>query len=72
MKMLLRFYEPTQGEIVVDQSNLNTFSQRTWREHCGSVMQDGFLEIPTGLGIGIEPLIDRIDLVTLSIERTKL
>ncbi len=61
MKMLLRFYEPTQGEIVVDQSNLNTFSQRTWREHCGSVMQDGFLfsdTIANNIAVGDE-IVDK-------------
>jgi ATP-binding cassette subfamily B protein len=43
MKMLLRFYEPSQGEILLDSTQLNAISQHTWREHCGSVMQDGFI-----------------------------
>lgn len=43
MKMLLRFYEPVTGEIKIDDSLLNSISQQTWREHCGAVMQEGYL-----------------------------
>ena len=43
MKMLLRFYEPTHGEVKIDNLNLKDLSQRIWRDHCGSVMQDGFI-----------------------------
>jgi ATP-binding cassette, subfamily B, bacterial len=43
MKMLLRFYEPITGEILLDQSDLRKISQYTWREQCGSVMQEGFI-----------------------------
>ncbi|WP_298904461.1 peptidase domain-containing ABC transporter [uncultured Psychroserpens sp.] len=43
MKMLLRFYQPDQGEINVDKFNLNTVSQQTWRAHCGVVMQEGYV-----------------------------
>lgn len=57
MKLLLRFYEPSVGEIVVDKTNLNTFSQRTWREHCGSVMQEGYIfsdTIANNIAVGDE------------------
>lgn len=43
MKILLRFYEPINGTIKIDNSDLNSISQRTWRDHCGSVMQEGFI-----------------------------
>jgi ATP-binding cassette subfamily B protein len=43
MKLLLRFYEPTEGKLKIGESELNTIRQYTWRAHCGSVMQDGFL-----------------------------
>lgn len=55
MKMLLRFYEPTNGEIKIDNLSLNTISQHTWREHCGSVMQEGYIfsdTIANNIGIG--------------------
>ena len=43
MKLLLRFYEPTEGNIKIGETELNTLTQHIWREHCGSVMQDGFI-----------------------------
>lgn len=43
MKLLLRFYEPESGKIKIGESDLNVFTQRVWREHCGSVMQEGFI-----------------------------
>jgi ATP-binding cassette subfamily B protein len=43
MKLLLRFYEPIEGKLKIGESELNTIRQYTWRAHCGSVMQDGFL-----------------------------
>ena len=43
MKLLLRFYEPEKGQIILGDTELNSFTQYTWREHCGSVMQDGFI-----------------------------
>lgn len=43
MKLLLRFYEPTEGNIVVGTTDLNLLTQRLWRESCGSVMQEGFI-----------------------------
>jgi ATP-binding cassette subfamily B protein len=61
MKMLLRFYEPTTGEILLDKTNLNTLSQRTWREHCGSVMQEGFIfsdTIANNIAVGDE-IVDK-------------
>jgi len=57
MKMLLRFYEPTTGEILLDQTDLSKMSQRTWREHCGSVMQEGFIfsdTIANNIAVGDE------------------
>ena len=43
MKMLLRFYEPDKGEIHVNNINLNTISQQTWRANLGVVMQEGYV-----------------------------
>jgi ATP-binding cassette, subfamily B, bacterial len=61
MKMLLRFYEPSQGEIILDSTQLNAISQHTWREHCGSVMQDGFIfsdTIANNIAVGDE-IVDK-------------
>lgn len=43
MKMMLRFYEPSHGDISVDTLPLSEISQSTWRENCGSVMQEGYI-----------------------------
>ncbi|MGY4536249.1 ATP-binding cassette subfamily B protein [Mucilaginibacter sp. UYNi724] len=43
LKLLLRFYEPQQGQIKVGGQNINNISFKTWRSQCGIVMQDGFI-----------------------------
>lgn len=43
LKLLLRLYKPSYGEIFLGGMNINTFSLRQWRNHCGCVMQDGKL-----------------------------
>lgn len=43
MKLLLRFYEPESGKVLIGDSDLHSFTQRAWRERCGSVMQEGFI-----------------------------
>ncbi|WP_376778702.1 peptidase domain-containing ABC transporter [Chryseobacterium taichungense] len=43
MKLLLKFYEPVSGEILFNQTNLNSISPLDLRKNCGVVMQDGFI-----------------------------
>lgn len=43
MKLLLGFYKPSQGRITVDGQDLNTIDLDDWRQHCGVVMQDGYI-----------------------------
>jgi ATP-binding cassette subfamily B protein len=43
MKLLLKFYKLNKGEIFVGNNNLENVSQRTWREYCGVVMQEGYI-----------------------------
>ncbi|MFO8129896.1 MAG: peptidase domain-containing ABC transporter [Bacteroidales bacterium] len=43
VKLMLGFYPPVRGDIRVGDTNLRTMSHRTWRQHCGAVMQDGFI-----------------------------
>lgn len=57
MKLLLRFYEPTCGKIKIGSTELERFTQRVWRENCGSVMQDGYIfndTIANNIAIGEE------------------
>ena len=43
MKLLLRFYEVEEGNISIKNFNLNNISQKVWRDHCGVVMQEGYI-----------------------------
>ncbi|MBL3657013.1 peptidase domain-containing ABC transporter [Fulvivirga sp. 2943] len=43
IKLLLKFYEPTQGEIRLGDINLSNYGNKIWREQCGAVLQDGFI-----------------------------
>jgi ATP-binding cassette subfamily B protein len=43
IKLLLGYYFPTEGEIIVKNKNINILDIRWWREQCGVVMQDGFI-----------------------------
>lgn len=43
MKLLLRFYNIDKGEIKINNFNLNIISQKVWRDHCGVVMQEGYI-----------------------------
>lgn len=57
MKMLLKFYEPIKGEIKVGNINLSNIRQHSWREKCGSVMQEGFIfndSIANNIAVGEE------------------
>ncbi len=43
MKLLLNFYKLDKGSISVGSHNLNTISQKVWRQQCGVVMQEGYI-----------------------------
>jgi len=43
LKLLLRLYSPSFGEICIGDMNINSISLRQWRAKCGCVMQDGKL-----------------------------
>lgn len=43
IKLLLGYYKPVQGEILVNQIKLDSLSPRQWRLQCGVVMQEGFM-----------------------------
>jgi len=64
MKMLLKFYEPGEGEIKIGHSNLKNISAKFWRSQCGVVMQEGYIfndTIANNIAIG-EDIIDKIKL----------
>ena len=41
MKLLLRFYEPSLGKIIVGTDNMNAIFYSVWRNNIGVVMQEG-------------------------------
>jgi ATP-binding cassette subfamily B protein len=43
IKLLLRFYEPTEGGIDVGGIPINSIDIQQWRDSCGTVLQDGKL-----------------------------
>jgi ATP-binding cassette subfamily B protein len=43
LKLLLRFYVPEKGDIKIGSQSLTSIGFKTWRGHCGVVMQDGFI-----------------------------
>lgn len=43
LKLLLGYYKPTSGAILLDGKDLHAYSCRAWRSACGTVMQEGFI-----------------------------
>jgi len=43
IKLLLGFYLPSKGKILLGNSNFLDYNIREWRKKCGVVMQDGFI-----------------------------
>ena len=60
LKMLLGFYQPVTGEILIGDTRLSNLSLRLWREKVGAVMQDGFL-FPDTIAFNIAPGEEEID-----------
>jgi len=60
LKLLLGFYEPVQGEIIVGNTKLKNIALRSWRDSAGAVMQDGFI-FPDTIAGNIAPGIEKID-----------
>lgn len=57
LKLIMRFYEPEEGEIRIGQTKLNQISFKTWRHDCGVVMQEGFIfadTIENNIAVGDE------------------
>lgn len=43
IKLLLGYYEPTAGEILVGNADLRSYNLEWWRAQCGVVMQEGYI-----------------------------
>ena len=65
MKLLLKFYEPKNGEILIGNAQLKNIAQKAWRNNIGAVMQEGFIfndTIANNIAIGVD-IIDKERLV---------
>ncbi len=60
LKLLLRFYNPVNGNLSIGGTELSNISLKVWREKVGAVMQDGFL-FPDTIAGNIAPGIEKID-----------
>jgi ATP-binding cassette, subfamily B, bacterial len=43
IKLLLKFYEPTEGNIYIGNNNLKSINNDYWRMNCGAVLQETFI-----------------------------
>lgn len=43
MKLMLKFYQPTQGALFYNTNDIESISPKSLRRNCGAVMQDGFI-----------------------------
>jgi ATP-binding cassette subfamily B protein len=60
LKLLLGFYQPVSGDILIGDTRLDNLSLKVWRQKTGAVMQDGFL-FPETIAANIAPGIDDVD-----------
>jgi ATP-binding cassette subfamily B protein len=70
LKLMLGFYSPVKGEILLGGVPLNRYSQSEWRRRCGVVMQEGFIfsdTIAGNIALADEiPDRERIDRATIT------
>ncbi len=65
VKLMLAFYPPTEGEIRIGDQSMVHIPADFWRQHCGVVMQDGYIfadTIAKNIALGHEE-IDKEKLV---------
>ncbi|MFL1897060.1 peptidase domain-containing ABC transporter [Aquimarina sp. 2-A2] len=43
LKLILKFYAPTRGQIRIGDQPLNHLNHEIWRSNCGVVMQEGYI-----------------------------
>jgi ATP-binding cassette subfamily B protein len=65
LKILLKFFDPSKGEIRIGDASLSNLSHSFWRSKCGVVMQDGFIfsdSIARNIAVGVDRIYtDRLD-----------
>ena len=57
LKILMKFYEPSKGEILLGNHKLQNVAQWTWRQKCGVVMQEDYIfndTIANNIAVGVD------------------
>ncbi len=65
MKLLLKFYEPNNGDVTIGNTQLKNISQKAWRNNIGAVMQEGFIfsdTIANNIAVGVD-IVDKNRLI---------
>ncbi|NCD10225.1 MAG: peptidase domain-containing ABC transporter [Negativicutes bacterium] len=60
LKLLLGIYQPVTGEILLGGTSLEEISKSSWRQECGTVLQDGYIFSDTIAG-NIALQVEQID-----------
>lgn len=64
LKMMLGFYPPVSGEVLLGNVSLKNYSESRWRARCGTVMQEGYIfsdTIAANIAVSEEyPDMDRV------------
>jgi ATP-binding cassette subfamily B protein len=60
LKLILGFYKPVKGEILIGDTQLSNLSLKVWRGKVGAVMQDGFI-FPDTIAGNIAPGYETIN-----------
>lgn len=64
LKMMLGFYPPVSGEVLLGNVSLKNYSESRWRAMCGTVMQEGYIfsdTIAANMAVSEEyPDMDRV------------
>ncbi len=65
LKLLLKFYPPNSGKILIGGSDIQYIPSSLWRSMCGVVMQEGYIFSDTiAQNIALEEDIDKEKLIT--------
>ena len=73
VKLLAKMYEPTSGQILVDDVSLSTITAESWRERLAGAFQDFFrfeLRALHSIGLGDVPRVDDRSAVSVAATRS--
>lgn len=59
MKLLLKFYDPVSGNIMMGKTDVKNIKQKSWRSHIGTVMQEGYIfndTIAHNIAVGVDEI----------------